>query len=360
MEGNIMPARVPSPGNVLAMELEAREWSQSDLAALMDRPEQLISEIINAKKQITPETALELSEALGTSAEFWMNLESSYRLHLARQQQGPNQSATARRARLRELAPYIELRKLGWLDEGDSLAELEQNLQAFLNPPGFEQLQGALFRSSAAHASRTTSIRAWLARIAGLAHKREPRGLPDLPGLQQNIESIAEFSAQADGPYRMEKVLAEYGIAYLVVPHLKKAHTDGAALWLAGLPVIAMSLRYSRVDNYWFTLMHEIAHLVLGHESAVDGDFTESSEDPQEMQANQWAQNVLIPPEAYQDFLRTKDFSAKHIQAFAAEISRHPGVVVGRLRYDRHLAYNQHNRLLGNNLDKQRMITPAV
>ncbi|WP_258003809.1 HigA family addiction module antitoxin [Fischerella thermalis] len=83
MSQKLTPARVPTPGKILSRELEVRGWTQKDLAEIMGRPVQTINEIIRGTKQITPETAIELSQALGTSPEFWTNLEAKYRLHLA-------------------------------------------------------------------------------------------------------------------------------------------------------------------------------------------------------------------------------------------------------------------------------------
>jgi len=74
------PAEVFSPGEILADELEARGWTQAKLAKILGRPLQTVNAIINGKKQITPQTALELSAALGTSAELWLNMEMTYRL----------------------------------------------------------------------------------------------------------------------------------------------------------------------------------------------------------------------------------------------------------------------------------------
>ena len=81
----LIPAYTPSPGEILAMELEARHWSQRQFAVIVDKPVQAINEILHAKKQITPETALRIAAALGTSPELWINLEADYRLSLARQ-----------------------------------------------------------------------------------------------------------------------------------------------------------------------------------------------------------------------------------------------------------------------------------
>ena len=80
------PARVASPGRIITRELEARGWTQRDLAAIMGRPYQAINEIIKGAKQITPETARELAKAFGTSMDFWMNLVANYRLFLAAQE----------------------------------------------------------------------------------------------------------------------------------------------------------------------------------------------------------------------------------------------------------------------------------
>jgi addiction module HigA family antidote len=84
MTNRLIPAQIITPGDILMMELEARGWTQKDLAEIISRPVQTICEIINAKKEITPETAIELGEALGTSSEVWTNLETNYRLNLAK------------------------------------------------------------------------------------------------------------------------------------------------------------------------------------------------------------------------------------------------------------------------------------
>ncbi|MEH2299466.1 MAG: HigA family addiction module antitoxin [Nostoc sp.] len=82
MSQKLLPARIPTSGKILSREIEARGWTQKDLAEIMGHPVQTINEIIRGSKQITPETAIELSQALGTSPEFWTNLEAKYQVHL--------------------------------------------------------------------------------------------------------------------------------------------------------------------------------------------------------------------------------------------------------------------------------------
>ena len=84
MSANLRPARVPPPGRIVQRELEALGWTQKDLAQIMDRPEQTVSQIVRGRKRVTPETALELASAFGTSADLWLNLEANYQLHRAR------------------------------------------------------------------------------------------------------------------------------------------------------------------------------------------------------------------------------------------------------------------------------------
>ncbi|MDZ8257669.1 HigA family addiction module antitoxin [Nostoc sp. ChiQUE01b] len=117
MSQNLTPARVPTPGKILSRELEARGWTQKDLAEIIGRPVQTINEIIRGTKQITPETAIKLSQALGTSAEFWTNLEVKYRLHLAgkeKKQEGKEQIIT-RKSQLYTILPMSEIIKNGWI-----------------------------------------------------------------------------------------------------------------------------------------------------------------------------------------------------------------------------------------------------
>jgi HTH-type transcriptional regulator/antitoxin HigA len=82
---DLIPAYTPSPGEILKMELDARGWSQRQFSMILGKPAQAVNEILRAKKQITPETALRIAAALGTSPELWLNLEADYRLALARQ-----------------------------------------------------------------------------------------------------------------------------------------------------------------------------------------------------------------------------------------------------------------------------------
>lgn len=131
MTAAITSAEVFAPGEILRDELDARGWSEVEFAEILGRPTQAISEILNGKKEITTETAVAFGDALGTSAELWLNLQSAYRVHHVRADV-PERSAVARRARLRALIPVREAQKRGWLAEAKNLVELEAAVCAFL------------------------------------------------------------------------------------------------------------------------------------------------------------------------------------------------------------------------------------
>src|SRR3546814_1156003 len=120
-------AEIFPPGEFLKDELEARGWSQTELAEIIGRPTRLINEIIAGKRTITHETAIQLGDSLGTGPELWMNLESNYQLSQVR----PNDGLVARRARLYERFPVREIHKRGWIAATTTIEVLEHQLLAF-------------------------------------------------------------------------------------------------------------------------------------------------------------------------------------------------------------------------------------
>ena len=119
------------------------------------------------------------------------------------------------------------------------------------------------------------------------------------------MREVAQLSVYEDGPRRAQQRLAAHGIALVIERHLPRTHLDGAALCLLdGRPVIGLTLRYDRIDNFWFSLMHELAHVSLHldcHENELFiDDLSLTGEDPLEDEADTLAQDALIPPKLWQ------------------------------------------------------------
>jgi len=317
----------------------------------MGRPHQTINGIIKGNKQITPETAIELAEALGTSAEFWTNLEAKYRLHLAQKQaDGPSdESAISRRSRLYSFAPVAEMTKRGWINTTDSIDELEQQVCDFFGISHLEDVPKLAVncRQSENRDSETQAQMAWAKRVENIARTQ------DIPSfnrkkLESAIPDILTCSAKAEDVALVPIKLLSLGVHFVIVPHLGKTYLDGAAFYIDENPVVALTLRYKRIDNFWFTLMHELGHIVAGHKGSYLDNMENLGVNQEEKEANQLAADWLLDFQALSTFIeKTKPyFSAQKIKDFSKSQQRHPGVMVGRLQRENYVSYSSHRSFL--------------
>ncbi len=339
-----VPEWTVAPGEVLGEILEARQMSQAELARRMARPLKTISEIANGKAAVTPDTALQLERTLGISAGFWNGLEARYRETLARQ-----------RAAL-ELAGYSDwlksfplrsMERLGLIPERQSPGERVAELLSFFevsSPDGWHRQWGeatAQFRQSAASTSSTTALASWLrwgqreaARIETSPFDRAGL-LSALPEIRQ-LTRLAVFDI-AFG--RLETLLAQVGVAVVLLGQLPGAPVSGATQWpRSDRAIIQLSLRYRSDDQFWFSVFHEIGHVATGGRRTVfvDDLFGEGaiSTDGPEDEANRFARDVLIPPRDYEPFLAQSDFSRQAVKEFAESLELAPSLIVGRLQHD--------------------------
>ena len=342
MDDNLMPARAVPPGRILRRELDARGWSQKDLAEILGRPAQAITEIVHGTKQITPETAVALGAAFGSSPEFWSNLEANYRLALAQQQPSSADEVT-RKARLYDWVPVGELVKRGWLSAGETVADLERAVCSFLavENVGDEPELVVNLRHSLQDGSERAAQRAWVKRVEQLSGTQSV-GPFDPKRLVSSIPELLREAATAPGVGRVPLLLGTLGIRFVVVPHLARTKLDGAAAFTARGPVVALTMRFDRIDHFWFTLLHELAHLALEHRGGhLDGDLDDGTIDAEETEANELAASWLLSEEEIRAWLAKHrgKLSKASIGAFAEEHRLHPGIVVGRLQHLKHAPY---------------------
>jgi HTH-type transcriptional regulator / antitoxin HigA len=358
-----IPVEVFPPGEYIRDELESRGWTQDVLATIIGRSPRLVNEVITAKRALTPDTAQALGEAFGTSAQVWMNLESVYQLSRVRGQD----DAIARRAHLFGLAPIKELIKRRWIEPSDSIEVQESRLKVFYElsslyaqPEPFPHAA----RKSTSYNGVTPAQCAWLFRAKHLAkgmtvspftETRLQDGLARLRGLCQSIDDIRH----------VPQVLADSGVRFLVVEQLPNSRIDGSAFWLdAKSPVVVLSLRYDRIDWFWYTLMHDLMHIVHGdgHPSAPthgEHQFVEtdlvgqnampiSERPPMERKADKAASEFLLPAARLNEFatrVRPR-YSKQAIVDFAQQAGVHPGIVVGRLQFRHDIPFSHSREML--------------
>lgn len=332
------------PGEYIRDELEARGWTQEDLAAILGRPLSAVNQIIKGNKAITPQTAHELAAAFGTSAGLWLNLESAYQLALARQET----TAVSKRARLYELAPIKEMVRRRWISPSDDVDELESALLAFFEITSIDEKPriNHAARKSSSYAGTTPRQLAWYFRAKHLAATQRVRRF-DADRVRLRLPELRALAARLDDLAKMPGMLAELGIRFVLVEQLPGSRIDGATLWIDdSSPVIALSLRFDRIDGFWHTFAHELMH-VLHRQTAIDIDLiqrdsrTITDKPAVENQIDREASRFLIPPKEIEAFVaRFGDRIPKQgITRFAERIGVHPGVVVGQLHFRQAMPY---------------------
>lgn len=368
----LRPHRPVRPGEILQEELEARGWTQADLARILGRPLQAVNEIIVGRKAITAETAVALSHALDAPAEFWLRLDALYRLDLLHGRRQVSEEDINRRARVYSSAPVKELLRRRWLTIADPQdpAQLEDAVCQFFGTRSIDEKPALAFaaRRGRPEAPISSSFLAWVTQAHHCAEREKapPTRWIDAGGSErsrasaarQEIATLPQLSTLSDGAAQACARVRELGIRVVFVSHLPGTRVDGAAFWLdKGSPVVVLSLRYDRIDSLWFTLMHELAHIVSGHardEMLVDDALVGRDAQPaahkilEEALADQLASDWLIPPNPLHDFVRrTKPFfSRAAMLTFAASVGVHPAIVVGRLQHDGNLLYTHFRNLL--------------
>jgi addiction module HigA family antidote len=350
-----------APGEILLEALEERGMSQSELARRMGRPTKTINEIVNGKAAITPDTAIQLDLALGIGASFWNGLEAAYRADLARVRAETDMATHASWA---GAFPLKDLVKYGLIDAGTTKAGKVAALLRYFgvsNPDAWNsQWAGAAvaYRSSAAFVASPHASAAWLRWGEIVAAKIETAPF-DAQRFRDVLAEIRELTRR-DFPMVRKRIVdlcASAGVALVITPELSGTHLSGAARWLApDKGIIQLSLRYKTDDQFWFSFFHEARHLLgkkIDHVDSYDKPEPEGELDPAEDEANRFARDTLIPPDGYVTFVAAANFSQDAIRAFAEEQNIAPGIVLGRLQRDDHVAASKLNTL-------KKPIQPAV
>jgi len=178
---------------------------------------------------------------------------------------------------------------------------------------------------------------AWVRRVEQVAASRH-LGSFDAERLKKTLPEILSCASRDEDVVNVPRLLADAGVHFIVVSHLEKTYLDGAKLMCGNSPTIALTLRYDRIDSFWFTLLHELAHIILGHQgSYLDNLYEPDHVDGEEREANRLASQWLLDPKAFKAFVKETHpyFSRSAITRFAASQKRHPGIVLGRLHHEK-------------------------
>ncbi len=340
------------PGDTIIEILQERGMTQKELSKRLDRPLKTINAIVKGKSAITSETALQLEQTLGIEASFWNNLESKFqeqKLRIESEKQYRELITTSK------IYPYSEMVNNDWLEKTTNPIKKVQNLLSFFGVTNFDniieetKLEGA-FRISEKHKYSMPAIVSWLRKgsIDGERISTEPF---DHKKVKELVPKLREMTLVNEPNELMHKLRDEFkkcGVAFVVTKSLKNAPICGATRWIGqDKALVQMSLRWSWVDIFWFSLFHELGHIIKDNKKEFNVDFVKNKVGNQnEKEKDEFARDSLIPPEQYQELEKniTNVSSIGNInvivKSFAKNIGIHPGIVIGRLQHEKKISPN--------------------
>lgn len=326
-----------TPGEFVRKELAARGWMQSDLAFALGVPVQVVNMIVSGKRGINAEMAKLLAAAFDVSAEFIMQLQAAHELALA----PPPDPAVGRMVRLQSAYPVREMIKRGWLDQG---APIEPQMARFFDVTTADEIPHL------PHAAKKSSYDevppaqlAWLFRARQIAREMVVVQYSE-KALRSALARLHNLMIEPEEARHVPRVLADCGVRFVLVECLPGAKIDGACFWLNGSdPVVGMSMRFDRIDNFWFVLRHELEHVLnmdgkstpmIDAELEGDRAGTSTSLPPEERQANLAASDFCVPTAQLESFVARKHpfYLERDFIGFSKRLGIHPGVAAGQLR----------------------------
>jgi len=340
MDPNAIEIRnVPPPGEFIREELEARGWSQRDLAYVLGVPEQTVTMILSGKRGVTADMSRALGDAFDVPAEFFANLQKAHELAHAKQ---PDPSVK-RKGRLQSVYPLREMIKRGWVIDSDE--EIERQIVRFFERSSVDDIPHLAYAAKKTHYDQVPPTQvAWVFRVRQIAREVVVPKYSEM-SLRAALVRLHALMIAPEETRHVPRLLADCGIRFVIVEGLPGGKIDGVCCWLdeGASPVIGMSLRYDRIDNFWFVLRHEIEHVLRGDgkeveviDAELEGENagTGATLPARERVANAAALDFCVPTEKLESFVARKQpfFSERDLLAFAKIVGVHPGLVAGQIR----------------------------
>ncbi len=327
-ENTKFPVEAPDPIDAILFRMEEKGLKRADLVPYFGTSSR-VSEVLGRKRPLTVQMIRALSLGLGLSTDTLIGLATT--------------ESTERKGDIDwSKFPIREMTKRGWLESLTTKSKIavEDVVKSFIAEAGLQFGAASFRRTLAGEANSPTTqyaLYAWLARVIQKARsKKSTLGVFDKSILSAGfLRELAQLSWSDRGPLLAVEYLEKHGIAVVIEPHLKGTLLDGAALNdIDGTPIVGMTLRHDRLDNFWFTLLHEVAHLWkhVGTDEAFLDDLDTSSEDRREAEANRLAKEAFIPRMLWK---RSDAFiapSKESIDKLSRELKIHPSIIAGRLR----------------------------
>ena len=328
------------PGETIKEVLEEKKMSQEELAIRTEYSSKHISEVVRGKKDISSEFANRLEYALGIPASFWMNLQSNYDKEVFEINSLSNIGEKELNI-LKDLKDVIKFCENEKIIECNSKKEITVlNMRKFLNLNNLCSIPNLPIQQSAFRGTKVGKVNiyvlyAWQKLCEYFTNKINLTNTYNIEKLKTKYNDIKKtmFLPANDMVQELKNIFAECGIAFEVVQHFTGAPVQGFIQKRNEKVILCMTIRQAYSDIFWFTLFHEIGHLINDDFSNqyIDYQFIESEE---ERDADNFARNMLINQSDYEDFIKKGNMSLTEIKKFAETQNVKPGVIIGRIQKD--------------------------
>jgi len=329
-----------------------------------------ITEIVNGKEKINTERAILLEEATWEKASEWLALQQVIDLEETQEKQKDKIDEVKWRLKLYENFPIQELVRRGILTgTRDVNALISQTKQLFGITNLSEELfpQAINYRKTDFPGVNKKNLGVWL-KLSEIASVRinSQFSVPayDEYGLTELLKKFSGMSTQEEtGVSLIFEELRKVWVIVVVLKHFEKTKIDGACYWNEKVdkPVVVLSLRYHRLDNFWFTLSHEIGHIIKHKDflKANENSFIEfgnidnlgEAQKQQEVEADKFAQDVLIDEDIRKGLIKTPFLTPRTISFFSTKGNVHPAILIWRLKFENILPYGVMSRITNKRVD---------
>jgi len=334
----------PDPIEAIKFRMEQMNLTPRDLVPLIGSRSK-VSEVLSRKRPLTLSMARALHKGLRIPAKALLQEQFLFDL--------------GEEAVEWERFPIREMVARGWINDKvtDVRHQAKDVMHRFFAPLGKGWAPNALYKQThyylrSARQMDFYALAAWNARVC-LRVLQTPPSVKFEPSVLtlEFMHELAHLSTLSDGPRHAIEYLDKIGVSLVVEPHLPETYIDGAAILAApDRPVVALTIRHDRIDNFWFVLMHELIHIsrhLKADLTAIYDDLdVEDTTNAQECEADHLAGEALIPDVEWRkspaSSLRNPD-AVKHL---ASRLRIHPAIVAGRIRHQRK-SYRVLNRLVG-------------
>ncbi len=333
-EKQMFPMDLPDPVSAIRFRMEQQRLKNKDMGPYLGSPSK-VSEVLSGRRPLSLTMIRSLVNGLGIPAEVLLK-EPGAKLK--------SDEDVQRVAKF----PIGEMLKRGWFPGfSGSVIEAKHQIEdladMFVGSLGLSSLRLAFNRQNIRSSCKCdeNALTAWRIRVMTLAIRET------LPPYKKGVinatflSDLAGLSYFESGPTLAKEYLNKNGIHVILERHLEKTYLDGAAMKLPdGSPIVALTLRYDRLDNFWFTLFHELAHVAKhldkdGAEVFFD-DLTEKAKSELEKEADAFAANALIPDAKWAVAKLTHTSASDDIRRFADSLRISPAIPAGRIRFENH------------------------